>query len=278
MIAWAAALALLAGQQAEPAPPPATLAWLPALAGAQFDVPAREIGRTFHIYVRLPSDYATTGPAHRYPVVYVLDGDSLWPMLAANHLFIHYDDRLPEAIVVGIAYGGFGPEVNKRGIDFTGPGSGVAPEAAGAPAFQRFLKTELLPLIEGRYRADPERRILIGQSRGGSFVLYSAFTDPDLFWGRIASNPALDPGRERFFAAPARATRPGLTLIYASGSNDRPALRADALAWFDAWRDRRDAPWAIHAVTIDGGTHSADAARAYREGMRRLFPRDPVAK
>ena len=64
------------------------------------------------------------GPARtHYPVVYLLDGDSLFPMLAANHLFLTYDEQLPEAIVVGIAYGSFDPSINRRDIDFTLPGA-----------------------------------------------------------------------------------------------------------------------------------------------------------
>jgi alpha-beta hydrolase superfamily lysophospholipase len=150
----------------------------------------------------------------------------------------------------------------------------VPAEKTGAPAFQQFLKSELLPAVEGRYRGDPERRVLVGQSRGGSFVLYSAFTEPDLFWGRIASNPAFDPGRERFFGQPAGATRPGLGLVVTSGSRDRAPLREAALQWFHAWEKRSDAPWAIKAHTIEGGTHAADIANAYRVGMLWLFGRD----
>ena len=67
------------------------------------------------------------------------------------------------------------------------------PGQDGAPRFLRFLETELLPTIESRYRIDPTRRILAGQSRSGYFVLWSAMEAPDLFWGRIASNPATTP-------------------------------------------------------------------------------------
>lgn len=248
---------------------------LPALRGDYFRHDSRILGRPLHIYVRLPADYATQ-PERRYPIVYLLDGDSLFPILGANHLFLTYDDQLPEAIVVGIAYGGFDPAVNRRDVDFTPPAEGVAPERAGAPAFQRMLKEELLPMVEGRWRADPARRILFGQSRGGSFVLYSAFTDPDLFWARIASNPAFLPGRDLFFGPPPRATRQDLRLIVSSGTNDRPYLRATALEWFRHW-DGRAAPWTIRAQTIEGGTHAADAGNVYRQALRWLFPAPPPA-
>ena len=142
----------------------------------------------------------------------------MFPILAGNHLFLHNEEKLPEAIVVGIAYGSFDPVVNRRDIDYTPPGPAIAPDRVGAPAYHDFLKTELLPLVERRYRADPGRRILFGQSRGGSFVLYSAFADPDLFWGRIASNPLIEPFHDRFYGAPAKGKRTDLGLVVASGS------------------------------------------------------------
>lgn len=243
---------------------------LPALAGGYFRHDSPILGRPLHIYIRLPADYAAQ-PERRYPVVYLLDGDSLFPILAANHLFLTYDDRLPEAIVIGIAYGGFDPSVNRRDVDFAGPAPGLAPERAGAPAFQRMLREELLPAVERRYRADPTRRILFGQSFGGRFVLWSAFTDPDLFWARIASNPSLEPNRALFFGPPPRATRTDLRLIVSSGTNDRPHLRAAALDWFRHW-EGREAPWTIRAQTIEGGTHAADAGNVYRAALRWLFP------
>lgn len=254
-----------AGSRAVPA---ATLAYLPALRGDYFPLASRETGRTYHIYVRLPEGY---DPAKRYPVVYLLDGDSLFPLLAASHLFIALDDRLPEAIVVGIAYGSFDPAVNKRNIDFSPPDPNLPSEEVGAPAFARFLRGELLPRIESLFPADPARRILFGQSSGGRYVLYSAFTEPDLFWGRIASNPSFAIGRELFFGPPPRGTRRDLSLIVVSGTENNAKGRADALAWFATWRGRADAPWAVRPVTIEGGTHAANAGDAYRAALCLLF-------
>lgn len=262
-----------AGQAGGEAAVPTPLDHLPAIKGDYFRMDSRAVGRPYHIYVHLPDSYAKQ-PERRYPIVYLLDGDSLYPMLAPGHLLLQIDEGLPDAIIVGIAYGSFDPSVNRRDIDFTGPAADVAPEKAGAPAFQRFLKSELLPAIEARYRADPDRRVLFGQSRGGSFVLYSAFTDPDLFWGRIASNPGFDPGRERFFGTPPTASRKDLGLVVTSASRDRPHLRQGALQWFEAWKGRTDGPWAIEARTIEGATHAADVVSSYRVGMLWLFLRD----
>lgn len=245
---------------------------LPALAGDYIRFDSAAVGRRFHVHVRLPQGYDAEA-AIDYPVVYLLDGDSLFPILAANHLFLTYDDALPEAIVVGIAYGSFDPQQNRRGFDFSPPAIDATAAQGGADHFLRFLRTELIPTIEQGYRADPARRILFGQSRGGTLVLYSAWTDPDLFWGRIASNPVLSPGRDRLFQAPEQANRDDLVLVVTSGSEDRPEFRHSVLEWFERWQGRENLPWQLHVRTIEGGTHSADSAASYRLGLRRLFER-----
>lgn len=250
----------------------APLDHLPAIDGDYFEFHSDAVGRSFHIYVRYPEGYE--GGDERYPVVYLLDGDSLFPILAANHPFLTYDEGLPEAIVVGIAYGSFDSPVNRRGFDFSAPALDAGPEQGGAPAFSAFLRNELIPAIDRRYRTNPERRVLFGQSRGGYLVLYSAFTEPDLFWGRIASNPSFDPGRERFFLPPATASRDDLGLVVTSGSRDYPALREAALAWSDVWRSRDVKPWALNFVTIQGGKHAGYSISSYREGMVWLFGRE----
>ena len=246
------------------------LDYLPSLAGGYFPLSSEATGRVYHIYVRLPQGYAEDA-GKRYPVVYVLDGDSLFPIIAASHLFLTIDDALPEAIVVGIAYGSFDPSINKRGIDFMPPSPDLPAGKSGAPAFQSFLRDELLPTVETRYRADPSRRVLFGQSRGGSFVLYSAFADPDLFWGRIASSPALPPTRDFFYGEPAAATRRDLELFVAEGPGDLPGLRAETVPWLAAWKARLAKPWRLTEISIADGTHSANTPDAYRSAMRKLL-------
>lgn len=241
---------------------------LAALEGDYFQWDSASLGRPLHIHVALPEGYDAGGAS--YPAVYLTDGDSLFPMLAPTHLFLTYDEPVPAAIVVGIAYGSFDPERgNRRGVDFRPP----PPEApdGGAAAFQRFLAEELIPEIERRYRARPDRRVLVGQSRGGAFVLYSAFTAPDLFWGRIVSNASLTPGEEIFFGAPPAATRDDLKLFYASGERDRAADREPALKWFDHWRTAPGKPWALRTETIENGVHAATIGEVYRQGIIWLF-------
>jgi hypothetical protein len=236
------------------------LNYLPSLAGDYFPLASRAMGSTYHIYVRYPEGYAKH-PDQRYPIVYLLDGDSAFPMIAPEHLFLTYDDHIPEAIIVGIAYGSFAPPVNHREVDF-------GPRAAD---FQRFLQTELIPAVEGRTRADPTRRILVGQSFGGTFVLYSAFTQPDLFWARVASNPSPRLQQELLAGSPPTGPRKDLHLFVVSGTANNPQSREAALNWARKWQ-RMPTPWKVEEIDIAGGTHAADFPNAYRLALRRLFP------
>lgn len=251
----------------------APIAYLPAISGDYFPINSAAIGRTYHIYVRLPEGY-NTNTAARYPVIYLLDGDSLFPLLSPTHLFLTYDEKLPEAILVGISYGGFDPSINKRNIDFTAPAADATPGEDGAPRFLAFLKTELIPSIENRYRVNSSRRVLLGQSRGGYFVLWSALEDPDLFWGRIASNAGMNPGRTRFFSNPAPHLSTDLRVAVASGSRDSESSQRYAQEWTGAWSNRPEAPWTVKLFPIQGGTHAASIGEVYRQAMLWLFQGD----
>ncbi len=257
-------------QAEEPAKGIGPIAHLPALAGDYFPLDSTQTNSRYHIFVRLPEGYAER-PEANWPVVYLLDGDSTFPMLAPQHLFLTYDEGLPEAIIVGIAYGGFG-EINRRGFDFRsvleGGGEG------GSPAFLRMLEQELLPKIDARYRTDASKRVLVGQSRGGSFVLFAAVQMPALFHGLIASNPSPDypdlllhgVGQDM----PDMRTN-GL-LILASGSRDRPLLRHEALEWSRTFATRGDLPWRAKFLDIEEGTHAASLPEVYRRAMLEIFP------
>lgn len=238
---------------------------LAALEGDRFRLVSKRGLGAYNIFIRYPEDYAKRD-GERFPTVYLLDGDVSFPYLAPHHLFLTYDDKLPEAIVVGIAYGSFAPPVNRRDRDF---GPGVA-------GFQKFLKDELIPMVERRTRSDPARRILVGQSRGGAFVLYSALSDPDLFWGRIASNPSFSANREFLLRAePPAAARQDLRLAVASGTKDNPQSREAIRQWVDFHTRSAASAWSLRAIQIEGGTHAADLPEAYRRAMNWLFDKEP---
>jgi len=237
------------------------------------------VGRPYHIFVRLPEDYHKTDTL--YPTVYLLDGDIAFPILGAYHLLLSYDEPVPDAIIVGISYGTFDHNGgNYRGTDYSTPPlpidyrNGVDNGASdgGATKYQKFLSQELIPHIEAKYRSDHTRRILVGQSRGAHFVLYSALSQPNLFWGRIASNPSLRPNTDFFFQDLSDMPLTDSHLFFSSASRDQERLRTEALELFDHLSKQKKIPWRLKTVTLEDETHGAGFTNVYRAGMKWLFP------
>lgn len=238
-----------------------------------YRVESETLERPFHIFVRLPEGYNESEKT--YPTIYLLDGGINFPLLAPYYLFLSIDEPMPEAIIVGISYGANDFEGgNMRSTDYTAP----SPERAywgGAAQYQTFLSTELLPFIETNYRSDAARRIIYGQSLGGQFVLYTALTNPDLFWGHIANNPALHRNLSFFIEHPLSKNRGKSKLFVSSGSKDDDRFRLPARAWIAHWTSKSKTPWALKTVTLDGESHASAGPLSFRAGMRWLFNSEP---
>ena len=232
-------------------------------------VNSETIERPFHIYVRLPHGYEES--EENYPTIYLLDGGTTFPLLGSYYNLISIDYQMPEAIIVGISYGGRTfSEGNYRSTDFTAPTTEVE-YWGGASNYQTFLETELIPMIENNYRSNPEKRIIYGQSLGGQFVLYTAQTKPELFWGHIASNPALHRNLSLFTEEFIPEEKTSSKVFVSSGTNDAERFRTPALSWIDVWTNRKETPWELNVTFLDGEPHASAAPRAFRAGMLWLF-------
>ena len=145
-------------------------------------------------------------PATTYPVVYLLDADTSFPLARQVALSLESGFELPPVLIVGIGYaGGFAEGALRRNRDYTPtpdpiftkfaarlgaspPGEGAY---GGAGAFLRFLREELKPFIEERFPADPADATLFGVSFGGLFATYTLLHEPDTFQRYIIGSPSL---------------------------------------------------------------------------------------
>ena len=247
--------------------------WLERLFGMgqpdTFTLASERLDRDFHVYVRLPRGYEDSDES--WPVIYLLDGGILFPMLAPYHFMLTLDGIAPEAIIVGISYGGLGfANGNMRSTDYTAASAEVD-HYGGAPVFQSFLQDQLLPSIDERYRTDPQRRVIVGQSLGGQFVLYTALTRPGLFWGHIAINPALHRNLAFFRDYPAKPEGEHARVFVGAGTLDAPRFREPAREWIDAWINREGSHLDLEVAWLAGEHHASAAPEAYRVGLRWLF-------
>jgi predicted alpha/beta superfamily hydrolase len=226
---------------------------------------------TYHIYVRLPESYRED-LERTYPTVYLLDGGSTFPMLSGYYRYLSLGEEIPDLILVGICYGTADwKNGNNRSHDFTAP-SAEREHWGGAEDFQKMLRAELLPLIEETYRSDSSKRIIFGQSLGGQFVLFTTLTDPGLFWGGIASNPALHRNLPFFLQEQPESTAGDQSRLFvSSGSEDDPRFREPALEWMAHWSVAESPPWDLEMRTLDGHTHFSAATAAFRQGIVWLF-------
>ncbi|RPF72721.1 alpha/beta hydrolase [Aurantiacibacter spongiae] len=140
------------------------------------------------INVFVPPQY--DGGQTAFPVVYMPDGgiDEDFPHIANTLAGLIARGAVPPVILVGI-------ENTERGRDLT-PSSTTdydrdyAPQGDGARAFRAFIRDELMPEIDARYRT-ADGRTIIGESSAGLFVVDTFFREPGLFDHYIAMDPAL---------------------------------------------------------------------------------------
>lgn len=232
-------------------------------------VESEALGKGYHILVSVPKDYEESA-GQRYPTIYILDGGLLYPMLRGYYNYLRDGGDSPAAIIVGISYGTSDfQDGNDRSHDYTAP-SAEREYYGGAAAFQAFLADELLPFIEDRYRSDAGRRVIFGQSIGGQFVIYTAQTEPSLFWGHIASNPALQRNLPFFLESHSDEVGVG-RLFIGDASNDDEQFRIPRQQWIAHWSEQTNTPWDLHVETLDGHNHFSAPPASFRRGLIWLF-------
>lgn len=123
-------------------------------------------------------------------VLYMADGGTKedFPHIANTLAKLIDADKIPPYILVGI-------ENIERGRDLYGPtiieyDLKHIPNAGGSANFRKFIKDELFPLIDKKYRTT-NKRALIGESASGLFTVETFLLDNDMFDYYIAMDPAL---------------------------------------------------------------------------------------
>jgi hypothetical protein len=168
MIALSVAAALLcAGAEncALQAPAqPAHLQGEPIEIGRTFKLTSTALGEERVINVHLPPGYATGDK--RYPLLFLIDGgvDQDFPHVVGTAELGAIWGRSQAAIIVGVA-------TKDRRRELVGPTRDPEllkryPTAGQSANFRRFIRDEVMPLVEARYRTDGTTAVL-GESLAG---------------------------------------------------------------------------------------------------------------
>jgi hypothetical protein len=161
----------------------------PLVVGETFTIASRTLGEVRRINVYAPPGYAAS-PDARLPVLYMPDGGMA-------------EDFLHVAGLVQVSVGNgtmrpfllVGIENTERRRDMTGPTEvasdrRIAPRVGGSAAFRTFIRTELMPQVNARYRTTGETAI-VGESLAGLFVVETLLLEPGLFDTYVAFDPSL---------------------------------------------------------------------------------------
>lgn len=192
----------------------------PFIVGEVVTIHSRVLGEDRPLFIYTHHAYGED--QSRYPVAYVLDGEWNFHQASGAVDLLSSRETIPWMIVVGI------PNVDRM-RDLSPTAVKDQPRSGGAPTFRRFLREEVFPFVEARYRTEPFR-MLIGHSLAGLFAVDTFFREPGMFNAYLAVGPYLiwDGGRYLggFQAAPAAppGSRRFLSVILGDEPELKPAL------------------------------------------------------
>ncbi|MEX0298792.1 MAG: alpha/beta hydrolase [Kordiimonas sp.] len=233
----------------------------------QHELQSTAVEQNYILQVALPRKYGKTDK--QYPVVYLLDANADFPLVTSIARRLQAEDDLQEFLIVGISY----PENHwgNRRRDYTPTHYSAVENSGGGPNFAKALKTEIIPFIEGKYRAAKTSRSLIGHSLGGLFGAYMALNGSGLFDNFIISSPSLwwdNTVLLKTYKQTTLAGRPSLFITV--GADENPHM-------VKAWRDlhtftsQKKNVARQKAISLNGENHASAKFRAYADGLRWLF-------
>ncbi|WIE08414.1 MULTISPECIES: alpha/beta hydrolase [Providencia] len=142
--------------------------------------------RALRIYSAVP--YNVTA---QRPVLYMLDGNGLYPKVVNRAVEKLAVDKLP--IIIGIGY-----PIDEafpkawRTYDYTPPVAGDDfKQGGGSPALYQYLTDTVRPWAEQRFPIDKSKQTLFGHSFGGLFTLMAYQQQPDDFQFYVSASPSL---------------------------------------------------------------------------------------
>jgi uncharacterized protein len=214
---------------------------VPLFGSSQFDLPSKISGRTYRIFVFKP---LIPAPPSGYPVVFVTDGNGIFPLAAAQMAIMGLAGK--GAMVVGIGYPtddymrpmmlryrDLTPVTEDKTLFPAQPPLADADQGGASELFYRFITEELRPAVSASFPIDAQQQTLYGHSLGGLFTLGVMFKHPESFNNYVASSPSIWWDKKSvlrqeggFLARAKAAKRPLRVLICVGGKEEEPYAKA----------------------------------------------------
>jgi len=145
-------------------------------------IESKLLSESRELIISLPKDYSSQ---KKYPVSYVLDGESLFEGYKDVAEYLSEKNVIPQMIIVGI--------INKsRSLDLTHATDSLTnfQPNGGGKKFESFVLDELISYIDSNYSTVPYR-LLIGHSISGLFATKLLLSECNKFNSFLIMDPAL---------------------------------------------------------------------------------------
>lgn len=253
----------------------------PQAAGPErIPIKSEVLGEGRVILVRTPPGYQANGL--RYPVLYMTDGDAHIAHTTSTIEFLARNGRIPELIVVGITNTDRTRDLTPTNAMMLGPDSSAIelPTSGGADKFLKFIETEVIPHVEGRYRTQPYR-ILAGHSFGGLFAIHTMLSRPSLFNAFISVSPSLQWDNQLLIKRSEelfKANKEWNKTLYLSLGNE-PGLISEGFEKFKGLLSKggpKGLDW--EAEHMEDEDHGSVVLRSHYKGLRKIFAGWQIAR
>jgi len=216
-----------------------------------------------------------------YPVLYLLEENDM-PMVAGMVKYLSsYNEQLPAMLVVGIDGNGqrirdltpshsLYDDVGKLDSD---PNSWLRP-SGGGDRFLRFVREEVMPFVERKYRTAPFK-ILAGHSVGGLTAVHALNAQPGMFNAYLAVSPSLWWDNGAYLRSAVQHLPPSGTarkFLFVADSPETGTFPAYMKKFLDVLGAHKAGSFEWEHRFYPNETHGSVAAKSYYDGLRFLYP------
>jgi enterochelin esterase-like enzyme len=244
---------------------------------------SKVFGNTRMLRVLLPPEYRLPmNRAHRYPVLYLNDGQNLFDVCTS--IFNHEEWRVDETVPALIKAGEI-PPIIVVGIDNAGrrlrpheylpyPDDTLSPPDPNPQGqkYPDFLLNEVIPFVEDHYRVrgGPGNRVLGGSSYGAGVALYTAIARPGAFAALLLESPSVYAAGYQLFKDAAAVQEWPRRVYIGTGTVQEPVEDVAKLA--DLFRRAGFDDHHLRVIVQEGGQHSESWwAKRLPEALKFLF-------
>ena len=248
------------------------------------NIHANSNNKDYELYVQLPKSYPDTKTA--YPLIIVNDTSWAFP-ITNGAMALMGGAVVKEAIVVGISYSKGDDRMLSRTRDYTPTFSPTDKNGNSSPArmasghakeYVDFIESQVIPLLQKKYRVDSNKRVFVGHSYGGLLGTYILFKKPHLFTDYIIGSPSLWYDNrvmfrlEQAFAKNHKRLPVNVAMFVGSLENDYYPMVTDLLAMEKQFRSRNYEGFNLRVEVLQGESHHSVFPSLLSKGLMATLP------